>query len=285
MIVRQSCKPAEQNLEHALLVERHHAEWFLAERVVPGAEIHRDRDVTWVVHSGQAWRNAGIMVRFTASSAARRLDALVARYKRHGRGMALWVSPSATPGNLTELLQARRMRCQKYYPAMVRTLRPGAPSRSTPSSLVIRRVGDVAEYEKAPYPAIGPITTPLRRVAFERLRALLTERSGRTRAFVAWLKDGLKDEPVGAIEMFHGSETAGIHGLSVLDRYQGRGIGSALIEQGCRDAAESGATEMVLLATSEGQRLYERRGFTEVARFGYWYRSFQRGAGKKGRER
>jgi ribosomal protein S18 acetylase RimI-like enzyme len=270
--VRQSCKPAEPNLERALLVERHHAEWFLAEGAVPGAEIHRDRDVTWVVHSGQAWRNAGIMVRFTASSAARRLDTLVARYKRHRRGMALWVSPSATPGNLTELLQARRMRCQKYYPAMLRTLRLAASSRATPTGLVIRRVRDVAEYEKAPYPAIGPITTPLRRVAFERLRALLTERGGRTRAFVAWLND----EPVGAIEMFHGSETAGIHGLSVLDRYQGRGIGSALIEQGCREAAESGATEIVLLATAEGQRLYERRGFTEVGRFGYWYRSFQR---------
>ena len=270
---RQSCKPAEPNLEHALLVERHHAEWFLAEGVVPGAEIHHDRDVIWVVHSGQAWRNAGIMVRFTPSSAARRLDTLVARYKRHGRGMALWVSPSATPGHLTELLQARRMRCQKYFPAMLRTLRPAASSRSTPAGLVIRRVEDVAEYEKAPYPAIGPITTTLRRVAFERLRALLTERSGRTRAFVAWSKD----EPVGAIEVFHGSETAGIHGLSVLDRYQGRGIGSALIEEGCRDAAESGAEEIVLLATTEGQLLYQRRGFTEVGRFGYWYRSFQRG--------
>jgi len=271
--VRQSCKPAEPNREHALLVERHHAEWFLAERVVPGAEIHRDRDVTWVVHEAQAWRNAGIMVRFTTSSAARRLDTLVARYKRHGRGMALWVSPSATPSNLTELLQARQMRCRKYFPAMRRTLRPAASSRSTPAGLVIRRVEDVAEYEKAPYPAIGPITTPLRRVALERLRALLTEPSGRTRAFVAWLKD----EPVGSIEVFRGSETASIHGLSVLDRYQGRGIGSALIEQGCRDAAESGAAEIVLLATTEGQSLYERRGFTEVGRFGYWYRSFQRG--------
>jgi ribosomal protein S18 acetylase RimI-like enzyme len=209
----------------------------------------------------------------TASSAARRLNTLVARYKRHGRGMALWVSPSATPGNLTALLQARRMRCQKHFPAMLRTLRPAASSRSTPAGVVIRRVEDAAEYEKAPYPVIGPITTTLRRVAFKRLRALLTERSGRTRAFVA----RLKDEPVGAIEVFRGSETAGVHGLSVLDRYQGRGIGSALIEQGCRDAAENGATEIVLSATTEGQRPYERRGFTEVRRFGCWNRSFQRG--------
>ena len=94
------------------------------------------------------------------------------------------------------------------FPAMLRTLRPAASSQSTPAGLVIRRVGDVAEYEKVPYPAIGPTTTPLRRVAFERLRALLTERGGRTRAFVAWLKD----EPVGAIELFQGLRDGGDSG-------------------------------------------------------------------------
>jgi hypothetical protein len=29
---------------------------------VPVVEMHRDRDVVWIVHGGQAWRNAGIMV-------------------------------------------------------------------------------------------------------------------------------------------------------------------------------------------------------------------------------
>jgi hypothetical protein len=96
-------------LEHSLVVERHHAGWFLAEHVVPGAEIHRDRDVVWIVHAGQAWRNAGIMVRFSASSAERRLDTLLARYAQHGRGMALWISQSATPDKLPELLKARRI--------------------------------------------------------------------------------------------------------------------------------------------------------------------------------
>jgi len=36
----------------ALLVERDHAKAFPAERVVPGAEVHDDRDVVWVVHEG-----------------------------------------------------------------------------------------------------------------------------------------------------------------------------------------------------------------------------------------
>ena len=155
---------------------------------------------------------------------------------------------------------------------MVRTLADAVPRRASPDGLEIRRVVDMAEYEKTPHPAIGRLTTPLRRVAFERLRTQVSDRSGRTRAFVAWLKG----KPVGAIEIFLGSESAGIHGLSVIDGYEGRGIGSALIEHACADAARSRAKTMVLLATTEGQRLYERRGFTEVGRFGYWYRSFQR---------
>ena len=125
--LRRCPDPGVLDHEQALLVERHHAEWFLAERMVPGAEVHRDRDVTWVVHSGQAWRNAGIMVRFSASSAERRLDTLLARYRAHGRGMALWISPAATPGNLPALLRARRLRCQKHFPAMLRRLADPIP--------------------------------------------------------------------------------------------------------------------------------------------------------------
>ena len=176
---RAELRPVD--LEQALVVERHHAESFLRERVVPGVEVHRDRDVVWVVHGGQAWRNAGIMVRFSPASAARRLDTLFARYREHARGMALWISPAATPANLPDLLQTRGLRCQKYFPAMVRDLTARVPPRSIAADLEIRSVTDVTEYEQHPHPAIGAITTPLRRRALERLRALVTERSGRTR--------------------------------------------------------------------------------------------------------
>jgi ribosomal protein S18 acetylase RimI-like enzyme len=256
----------------SLLVEREHAEWLLAERVVPGTEVHQDRDVTWVVHTGDAWRNSGIMVRLSPSSAARRLDALVARYRRHRRGMVLWISPLATPSHITDLLIARRLRCRKYFPAMIRHLGDRVSPCRRPNGVVIRQVHDVAEFRSTPHPAIGPLTTTLRRSAFERLGALVSAPSARTRNYVAWLDD----KPAGAIEVFLGSECAGIHGLSVLDRHQDRGIASALIEHACDDARTLGAQTIGLLASSEGQRLYMQRGFREVARFGCWYRSFQR---------
>jgi len=155
---------------------------------------------------------------------------------------------------------------------MLRTLADRVTPVRPPKQLVLRRVTDLGEFRKTPHPAIGKLTTALRRAAFERLRALLSDPSGRTRNYVAWLDD----EPAGSIEVFLGSECAGIHGMSVLERYQRRGIASALIEQVCSDLRELGVQSLGLLATTEGQQLYVRRGFREVAQFGYWYRSFQR---------
>jgi predicted N-acetyltransferase YhbS len=265
---------AEPQLSQSLMVERHHADWFVNEGVVHGVEVHRDRDVTWIVHPGDFWRNAGILVRFTPASAARRLDIMFERYRVHARCMALWVGPATTPANLTEFLKARGLRCQKYYPAMVRSL-AGVNTIAAKSAggLAFRRVEDVDVFRKIPHPSIGPITTVLRRQALERLRSLIKDPAGRTLAFVAWHNK----QPVGACELFLGSAAAGLHSLSVSTEQRGRGIGRALLQHACEQARAKDAAAMVVLASTEGQRLYSRCGFNEVARFEYWSRSFQRG--------
>lgn len=263
-------RPVDAELSR--LVERNTAESFVAESSVPGVEVHADSDVTWVVHPGSVWRNAAVMLRFSEADAAKRLDGMIARYRRHGRGMGLWVSPDAKPADLPALLRARRFRCRKYYPAMVRVLSEPTERLKLPEALVIKPVRDVTDFEATSHPAIGPATTPLRRAALNRLQALVATAS-RIVPFVAYL-DG---EPVGASELFLGSrKSAGLIGLSVLERYRRQGIGVALVEHVCREAASRGAKTMSLIATSDGEPLYAQRGFAEVARFGYWYRSFQR---------
>ncbi len=256
----------------SLLVERHTAEWFRAQAVVPGAEVHDDPDVTWVVSPGSAWSNTGTMVRLTPRSAAERLDTLLSRYRRNGRGMGLWVSPAATPPQLAALLRERGLRCRKLFPAMLRGFDRTPPALPPVAGLEVRPVDDVGVFEDLAHPTIGPLTTGLRRFEHRRLGALLAVRPATTFGFVAWL-GGV---PVGASLLFLGSETSGLHDLTVLEAHRGRGIGRALLEETCLAAARRGATGMVLLATSEGQPVYERVGFREVARFGYWYRSFQR---------
>ena len=60
-----------------------------------------------------------------------------------------------------------------------------------------------------------------------------------------------------------------------IHEHRGRGYGAALLAHTCQEAVRRGASRMALLATSDGQRVYERCRFLEVARFGYWYRSFR----------
>jgi GNAT superfamily N-acetyltransferase len=260
------------NQDRALLVERHIAEWLRAQAIVPGVELHDDPDITWVVHPGRAWSNAAVMIRLAARVAASRLDTLVDRYRAHRRGMGLWVSPAATPDTLPELLKARGLRCRKRFPAMLRDLKISKPLVKAPAGITIRPVDDVDLFRTIPHPSIGPLTTLLRRAAFESLRALVSGERDRCRAFVAWSGE----TPVGATLVFLGTECAGLNDVDVLDAYRRRGIGAALVDRSCRYAAESGASSIVLLATGMGQRVYERCDFVEVARFGYWYRSFRR---------
>ena len=261
------------DVELSRLVEWNTAESLLAEAVVPGVEVHADRDVTWIVHPGSVWRNAGVLVRLSDSKADARLDVLLARYRRHGRGMGLWISPAATPVDLQRRLETRRLRCRKHFPAMVRRLtRPAKKSASLPG-LTIQQVRDVDEFASTPHPAIGLPTTPLRKVALARLRALVAAQPQTIVPFVAYVEG----RPVGASELFLGSQgSAGLIGLSVLPDCRGRGIGGALLEHTCQQAADHGASTMALIATSDGEHLYARHQFVEVARFGYWYRSFQR---------
>jgi GNAT superfamily N-acetyltransferase len=259
----------------AALVERVHLERCLAERVVPETEVHHDPDVTWVVQPlGSAWRNAGIGARFSAADAAARLDALLERYATHARGMGLWVSPLATPSDLPALLKARRLGCRHYFPAMVRQSVMRLPRRTTPAGLEVRSVRDLSAFAAMPHPAIGPASTAMRRFAYARLRALLEAPRPPTRAFVAWLAD----VPIGAVELFIGRDAAGLHDLVVDERHRGRGIGSALIERVCAEAHRAGRDRVALLASTEGAPVYLRRGFEEVARFGYYYRSFRPGS-------
>src|SRR5262245_20702201 len=258
------------NQDRALFVERHIAEWFRAQAIVPGVELHDDPDITWVVHPGRAWSNAGVMIRLAKRTAASRLDTLVDRYRAHRRGMGLWVSPEATPNTLPDLLKARALRCRKRFPAMQRDLSNVIAPAQAHRDVTIRPVASVDLFQTMPHPSIGPLTTPLRRAAFESLRSLISDERERCWAFVAWAGE----TAVGATLVFLGIECAGLHDVDVIEAYRGRGIGAALVEHSCRFAAERGASSIVLLATGMGQRVYERCGFVEVARFAYWYRSF-----------
>ena len=137
------------------MIEREHAEWFLAERVVPGTEI-TETAMSRGSCTGESWRNAGIMVRFSPSSAARRIDTLLARYQppstRHG-------VVDLSVGYTVEYLRTAHRTAtavSKCYPAMIRHLADRTPSFQQPKELVIRRVTDPRNFATPPIPQSAP---------------------------------------------------------------------------------------------------------------------------------
>ena len=145
----QSGCPPPSTPDHALalLVEEHHAEAFIAEGALSGVEVHQDADVTWIVHPGAVWRNAAIMMRFSKSSARDRVAQLMARYRKHRRGVAFWIAPAASPDDLSALLARHGLRCQKHFPAMVRSLRSRPEPQPEVRGLNIRRVESLDEFK------------------------------------------------------------------------------------------------------------------------------------------
>lgn len=68
------------------LVEQLTGEWMVAHHGIPGVELHRDADATWMLQAGGARATAGVALRFSEGVAGARLDEILATCRRHGRG-------------------------------------------------------------------------------------------------------------------------------------------------------------------------------------------------------
>jgi GNAT superfamily N-acetyltransferase len=245
------------------------AEWYRLQGRVPGVELHDDRDLVWVIHPGSSYGNGGTRPRFAAATVEERLDDILRRYRSAGRGFGLWVSSLAQPDDLERHLRARSLRCRKYFPGMLATL-SRHPTVPVPAGVTFDVVEDHGIFSSdVEHPYHGPITTALRRFELGRLAALSRLRPRRVWDLVARL-EGL---PVGVCTIFRGSRAAGCFDVGVVERARRRGIGAALMARALRFAREQGADAAVLIASGMGHGMYQRVGFRDVCRVGYWYRA------------
>lgn len=252
--------------------------WYLAQADVPGIEVHRDPDITWMLSNGVVWSNSGTALRLDAKTARKRLNQIYKRFAKHGRGVGFWVDDDATPADLTDHLKDLGLRCKKRFPGMWCDLAK-LPKIQVPEGIRIIRTPHHSMYLRHPHPNFGPITTAIRRHELNRLAHLAAQWPDQFFDFVALAAD---NRPVGACSMFL-SDTiflnqtcAGFYDVGVLEKERNRGIGSAILAHALGFARTRGATQAVLLASGMGYGMYRRAGFREVCRVAYWYRALKR---------
>lgn len=78
----------------------------------------------------------------------------------------------------------------------------------------------------------------------------------------------LDNEAVSVLEMFPSDErTVGLYGLATIERFRGRGIGSAMMTYALNNAKERGYSQAILQASEDGIGIYTRYGFEVVTHY------------------
>jgi GNAT superfamily N-acetyltransferase len=203
----------------------------------------------------------------SAKNAGARLDKILARYGESGRGAGFWVSPSAQPDNLDQLLKKRALHCRKYFPAMYCDLEKPLPDVHARVPVQFARVTDYKIFRAQPHPAIGYITTTIRRFELAAQEHLALRSPRKSWEFVATCANS----PVGICTLFLGRRHAGVFDVGVLEPVRNQGIGRALVRHACAFAREQGSEGAILIATNLGYGMYRHVGFQEVGRIGFWY--------------
>ena len=72
-----------------------------------------------------------------------------------------------------------------------------------------------------------------------------------------------ENKPVSVIELFKSNDkTVGLYGLATLERYRGKGIGTALLTFVLNKCKELGFSNVILQASEDGFGIYKKLGFT-----------------------
>src|ERR1051326_6504790 len=136
--------------------------WYAAHAGVPGVEVHRDPDITWMLSNGSTWFNSGTSIRLEPKTERKRLNQIFKRYASHGRGIGFWVDDQATTVDLADHLKRLGLRCKKHFPGMWCAL-AALPAIPAPEGSRIVQTPHHSMYLRHPHPNLGPITTAIRR--------------------------------------------------------------------------------------------------------------------------
>jgi len=242
----------------ASAVESNSAELLRLEGRLPWVEFHDDGDALWAF-AGDTWpRNSVALARFAPENAHRRVGEILAHHLEKKVACNWIVGPESRPQDLGQHLGAHGFKCMIHCAGMACDLDKPASAHPVPDNVTVELVDEP--------PSLSPLTTERRRLRHKG-RQLMARMKPRQVWFFVASQDG---KPAGETTICTGSGVAGIYDVVVLEKFRGRGIGTALVRAALLHAKKLGYRAAVLAATGMGLRIYTRLGFREVCKLSFW---------------
>ncbi len=230
----------------------------------PGCEVHEDRGVTWFATGLPDPLFNGVMTaRLAPEDVGRRVDDLLAEFRKRRLPLEWTVGSSTVPSGLGSHLRARGLTHVLVVPGMAMDLTQ-LPDEPLPRNLTIDRAehrGDLEAFLRV-FAATFKIDEAL-------LPRLVTIRMGlpTNRESSIALLGRLDGRPVASAEVFASAGVAGLYSVGTLPAVRGQGLGRAMTVAALGEARDRGYRVGVLQGTEMGVPVYRRLGFREHSRF------------------
>jgi len=229
-----------------------------------GMQVFRSPRLTYV-DSGLSCDTFNIIHVLDGLGITAELQQALHHFRQQEKAYCIWVSESQLSSELQVVFQELGVQEQNMEPGMLLDLNQYEPINSDLHTQIERvsTPAQLAEFARSIAANWSPPDQNVLRYYEQVAPVILNPEHG-----VQLLIYREKGHVVSCLEMFPSdADTVGFYSLATLEAHRGKGIASAMLLYALNLAKQSGYQQVILQASADGLRIYEKVGFRQVENY------------------